>query len=58
MSATIAIETPRPGVRLLTIARPERRNALDRATYRALGDALDAAAADDAVRVEMRRAHV
>lgn len=51
MSTTIAIETPRSGVRLLTITRPERRNALDRATYRALGDALDDAATEDAVRV-------
>lgn len=51
MSPTILVETPRPGVRLLTISRPERKNALDRATYRALGDALDAAAIDDGVRV-------
>lgn len=50
MSPTIKVETPRPGVRLVTIARPERKNALDRATYRALGDALDAAATDDEVR--------
>ncbi len=51
MSTTITVETPRSGVRLLTISRPERKNALDRATYRALGDALDAAAVDDDVRV-------
>lgn len=51
MSPTIRVETPRPGVRLLTISRPERKNALDRATYRALGDALDAAALDDDLRV-------
>lgn len=51
MSTTIIAATPRPGVRLLTISRPERKNALDRATYRALGAALDAAASDDDVRV-------
>lgn len=51
MSPTIIVDTPRPGVRLATISRPERKNALDRATYRALGDTLDAAAIDDDVRV-------
>ena len=51
MSDMIAIETPGPGLCLLTITRPERRNALDRATYRALGDALAVAAEDDRVRV-------
>ncbi|MFG1270872.1 enoyl-CoA hydratase-related protein, partial [Xanthobacter sp. DSM 14520] len=36
---------------LLTMSRPERRNALDRATYTALGDAFAAAGEDEAVRV-------
>ena len=38
------------GVRLLTIDRPRRRNALDRATYAALGQALAEAGADAGVR--------
>ncbi len=49
-SASVAVATPEPGVRTLTIDRPRRRNALDRATYRALGAALTEAAAADAVR--------
>ncbi|WP_341989870.1 enoyl-CoA hydratase-related protein [Azorhizobium sp. AG788] len=48
---TLIIATPHDGVRLLTISRPARRNALDRATYGALGTALAAADADPAVRV-------
>jgi enoyl-CoA hydratase/carnithine racemase len=39
------------GVTTLTIDRPEKRNALTAAMYTALADALDAAAADPAVRV-------
>ncbi len=50
-SETLIIATPHDGVRLLTISRPARRNALDRATYGALGTALAAADADPAVRV-------
>ncbi|MDQ1429686.1 MAG: enoyl-CoA hydratase [Actinomycetota bacterium] len=38
-------------VRVITINRPERRNALDPATFRGLGDAFVAAEHDDAVRV-------
>jgi enoyl-CoA hydratase/carnithine racemase len=38
---TIRIEEPSDGVRLLTIDRPERRNAIDLATYRALTAAID-----------------
>ncbi len=38
------------GVLELTIDRPDKKNALDQAMYRALADALDAAAADQAVR--------
>lgn len=50
MTDSLLISAPSAGVRLLTISRPERRNALDRATYRALGDALQAAAADEDVK--------
>ncbi|MFG1344250.1 enoyl-CoA hydratase-related protein [Xanthobacter autotrophicus DSM 431] len=50
MTETVIIEDPQPGVRVLTLSRPDRRNALDRATYRALGDALTAAAADENIR--------
>lgn len=51
MADSLVITDPRPGVRQLTISRPERRNALDKATYVALGAALMAAAADDTVNV-------
>lgn len=50
MTESLVITDPHPGVRLLTLSRPERRNALDRATYRALGEALKAADDDDTVR--------
>jgi enoyl-CoA hydratase/carnithine racemase len=50
MADTLQISQPAPGVRLLTIARPQRRNALDRATYASLTAALAQAARDDAVR--------
>lgn len=50
MADSLIVSHPHPGVRLLTISRPERRNALDRATYRALGDALAAADGDESVR--------
>jgi E-phenylitaconyl-CoA hydratase len=39
------------GVAWLTLDRPERRNAIDRATRRALVDAAEAAEADPAIRV-------
>lgn len=55
MSATLLIETPAPGIRLLTINRPERRNALDRATYFALADAIGAADAEADIRVVVLR---
>ncbi|WP_186420670.1 enoyl-CoA hydratase-related protein [Bosea sp. CS1GBMeth4] len=51
MSETVLSETPAEGVRQITMSRPERRNALDRATYQGLIDALAAADADAAVRV-------
>jgi enoyl-CoA hydratase/carnithine racemase len=38
------------GVLTLTLNRPEKKNALTRAMYQALGDAIDGAAADPAVR--------
>lgn len=50
MTETLLLSDPQPGVRLLTINRPDRRNALNRATYAALGDALAAADADGEVR--------
>src|ERR1700754_1455111 len=47
---TIRIEEPSDGVRLLTIDRPQRRNAIDLATYRALTAAIDDADHDSKVR--------
>ncbi|MGL4324844.1 MAG: enoyl-CoA hydratase/isomerase family protein [Beijerinckiaceae bacterium] len=47
---TLRTEMPHEGVRLLVIARPAKRNALDGVTYRALTDALRAADDDGAVR--------
>ena len=38
------------GVATIEIARPEKKNAITQAMYRAMADALDAAVADDAVR--------
>lgn len=40
MTATVLVATPMSGVRTLTLNRPERKNALDRATYAALTEAL------------------
>jgi hypothetical protein len=37
----LRIEKPSGGVRLLTVDRPERRNAIDLANYRALTAAID-----------------
>lgn len=50
MSAPVRVETG-GGVRVVTIDRPEKRNALSAAVREALVDALDEAEADDAVRV-------
>ncbi|CAA2159281.1 2,3-dehydroadipyl-CoA hydratase [Methylobacterium brachiatum] len=47
---SVRVADPEPGIRLVTIDRPERRNALDRATYAALAAAFDAAAADATLR--------
>ena len=49
--ATILEEDPSPGVRLLTMNRPEKRNAFNHRLYCDLRDALRDALADDAVRV-------
>lgn len=46
----VLIEHPAEGVVLLRLNRPEARNALDMSLRRAIADALDAAAADPAVR--------
>ena len=48
---SIRVADPEPGIRLVTIDRPERRNALDRASYAGLTAAVAAAAQDEAVRV-------
>ncbi|PZR95426.1 MAG: enoyl-CoA hydratase [Stutzerimonas stutzeri] len=50
MTKTVLSETPAEGVRQITMNRPDRRNALDRATYQGLIDALAAADADASVR--------
>jgi enoyl-CoA hydratase/carnithine racemase len=50
MTDTVLVETAAPGVLQVTMNRPERKNALDRATYVALAEALSAGDADPAVR--------
>lgn len=50
MTATVLTATPAPGISQITINRPERRNALDIATYAGLIEALRAADADPAVK--------
>lgn len=47
---SVVVSDPEVGIRLVTIDRPERRNALDRATYAGLGDALAEAGRDASVR--------
>lgn len=51
MSETVVVSTPSPGVRVVAITRPARKNALDRATYEALATALAAAEVDAEARV-------
>jgi len=51
MSASPLTVTRDGAIRVLTIDRPARRNALDRATFAALSSALDDLAADDEARV-------
>ncbi|MFC6789005.1 enoyl-CoA hydratase-related protein [Methylobacterium komagatae] len=50
MTGTLRISDPAEGVRLLTIDRPTRRNALDRATYGALREAILRAGDEGTVR--------
>ncbi|MBN9440432.1 enoyl-CoA hydratase-related protein [Bosea sp. (in: a-proteobacteria)] len=50
MTETVLNEDVAEGVRQITMNRPDRRNALDRATYQGLIDALAAADADAGVR--------
>ncbi|WP_043824690.1 enoyl-CoA hydratase-related protein [Rhodococcus opacus] len=50
---TIRIETVHEGVRLLTMDRPQRRNALDAADYEALATAIADADEDPEVRVSV-----
>lgn len=50
MSSTVRTDAPAPGVTRITLARAERRNALDLATMEALVTALRDAEADDEVR--------
>jgi len=53
---TLVIDDPAPFVRRFTLARPERMNALDGATLRALNNAVrDCVAAGDAVKVMIIR---
>ena len=47
---SILTETVAPGVLQITMNRPERKNALDRASYQGLIDAIESAEADDGVR--------
>ncbi|MDT4833436.1 enoyl-CoA hydratase [Pseudomonas taiwanensis] len=51
MGGGVLVMQPADGVCQITINRPERRNALDVATYSQLGAALLAADQDDAIRV-------
>jgi len=50
MTATILTETAAPGVIQITMNRPERRNALDRASYQGLIDAIRSAEAAPEIR--------
>ena len=55
LDGPLLIDAPLPGVRRLTLNRPEKRNALDNRLRGALFDALRAADADDTVRVTVIR---
>ena len=46
----MSVTDPEPGFRLVTIDRPDRRSALDRAAYAGLGTALTGAGRDASVR--------
>ena len=47
----LLVEEPHPGVRVLTLNRPEKRNAIDRVLFDALIDAFRALDADAAIKV-------
>ena len=51
----LLVDDPRPGVRRLTLNRPDRRNAMDNALRGALFDALREADRDDAVHLSVIR---
>ena len=51
----IVVDSPRPGVRRVTLNRPEKRNALSNELRGELFDALRRADGDDAVRVSIVR---
>ena len=51
MTETILTEIVAPGISQITMNRPERRNALDRASYAGLIAAIAAAEADETIRV-------
>ncbi|BAN48593.1 enoyl-CoA hydratase-related protein [Metapseudomonas resinovorans] len=51
MSGGVLVAKPADGICQISINRPERRNALDVATYARLGEVLLAADQDDAIRV-------
>jgi len=55
MSNILLIDDPAPMVRRLTLNRPEKRNAISNALRAEVFEALDAADADDAVRVTILR---
>lgn len=50
---SVRIDSPGDGIRVITIDRPERRNALDHATYSALSAAVRASDEDPAARVSV-----
>ena len=51
MSSPYILTDTQDGITTITLARPERRNALDLAMYRAMADAVTAASHDPATRV-------
>lgn len=55
MAEDILLSKTEGAVRTLTINRPDKLNALNRAVLGALGEAMEAASADDAVRVVVLR---
>ncbi len=50
MSDNVLTSSPKPGICLIRLNRPERRNALNVATISALGEVFSAAEIDDNVR--------